>query len=202
MDPQTLRKTLAACALAAGALLGLGEARTLTATRDVVAEIDATPAPDRRREALADYLADRYRRDPDRVRDFVDEAHDAAETWDLDPLLVLAVMGVESSFNPAARSGFGATGLMQVVGRFHRDRLVEYGGEAALLDPRVNVRVGARILKDCLRRSGSVAAGLQRYAGWQDEEQRYARKVFSEKERLRRVVQHTARAPQDRGTAS
>jgi soluble lytic murein transglycosylase-like protein len=77
---------------------------------------------------------------------------------------------------------------MQVVPKFHRDRLAEHGGETALLDPRVNVQVGTEILKEYLRRSGSLSAGLQRYAGWQDDERRYARKVISEKERLRRVV--------------
>lgn len=181
--------TFAACALAAGAMVNLGEARTATRNGHAVAPIDAMPSPAPERAALAAYLADRYRLDSDRVRLFVDEAHDAAEASDLDPLLVLAVMGVESSFNPAARSRFGATGLMQVVPRFHRDRLAEHGGEAALLDPRVNVRVGTQILKEYLRRSGSLSAGLQRYAGWPDDEQRYARKVIREQERLRRAVQ-------------
>ena len=79
---------------------------------------------------------------------FVDEAHDAADEWDLDPLLVLAVISVESRFDPAARSGYGATGLMQVVPRFHREKLAEHGGDKALLDPRVNVQVGTQILKE------------------------------------------------------
>jgi soluble lytic murein transglycosylase-like protein len=107
----------------------------------------------------------------------------------VDPLLLLAVIAVESRFDPAARSGYGARGLMQVVPRFHREKLVEHGGEPALLDPRVNVLVGTEILRDALRKSGSLHAGLQRYAGWQDdEERRYARKVITEKERLRRIV--------------
>jgi soluble lytic murein transglycosylase-like protein len=189
MDPRNnLRKTLAACVLAAGALSSIGAARTPTAQSNALAAIEAYRAPDRERAALATYLAGRYRLDRDRVRVFVDVAHAAAEASELDPLLVLAVMGVESSFDPAARSSFGATGLMQVVPKFHRDRLAEHGGETALLDPRVNVQVGTEILKEYLRRSGSLSAGLQRYAGWQDDERRYARKVISEKERLRRVV--------------
>jgi soluble lytic murein transglycosylase-like protein len=168
----------------------MGTARTpTTAQGEAPAGIESYPAPDRERAALATYLADRYRLDRNRVRVFVDAAHEAAEASALDPLLVLAVMGVESSFNPAARSRYGATGLMQVVPKFHRDRLAEHGGDAALFDPRVNAQVGTEILKEYLRRSGSLSAGLQRYAGWQDDERRYARKVISEKERLRRVVQ-------------
>lgn len=190
MDPRNnLRKTLAACVLAAGALSSIGAAWAPTPQSNAPAAIEVPPAPDRERVALTAYLADRYRLDRNRIRVFVDAAHDAAEASDLDPLLVLAVMGVESSFNPAARSSFGATGLMQVVPRFHRDRLAEHGGDAALLDPRVNVQVGAEILKEYLRRSGSLSAGLQRYAGWQDDERRYARKVIGEQQRLRRVVQ-------------
>jgi soluble lytic murein transglycosylase-like protein len=186
--PASLKQALAACVLAAAAVLSLGVTRTLSAQGPVVAAIDVAPAPDPARMALVAYLADRYQRDPDRVQSFVDVAHAAAEEWDLDPLLVLAVISVESRFNPTARSGYGATGLMQVVPRFHREKLAEHGGDKALLDPHVNIQVGTQILKESLRRSGSLAAGLQRYAGWQDEERRYARKVMSEKERLRRVV--------------
>lgn len=190
MDPtrsEALRRMLAGCLVAAGALASLGAARTLTAGPPAVAavEIDVGAV---RRAALATYLAERYDRDAEGVRAIVDEAHGAAAAADLDPLLVLAVIAVESRFDPRARSDYGATGLMQVVPRFHREKLAPHGGEAALSDPRVNTRVGTQILKEYLRRSGSLRAGLQRYAGWDDDEQRYARKVLGEKERLRRVA--------------
>lgn len=188
----TLGRTLAACAVAAAAVLALSGARALTPRALSIQEItlELPPAPDPRRTALVAYLSDRYRVEPEDTRVFVDEAHAAAAEFDLDPLLVLAVMGVESSFNPGARSGFGARGLMQVVPRFHREKLVEHGGEAALADPRVNALVGTRILKEYLRQTGNVRAGLQRYAGWQDDdEHRYARRVLGEKARLHRVVQ-------------
>jgi soluble lytic murein transglycosylase-like protein len=188
----SLGKTLAASVLSAVALLALSGARTFTvevpSIRDITIELP--PLPDPRRTALVAYLSDRYRVRQEETSVFVDEAHAAAAEFDLDPLLVLAVMAVESSLNPAARSGFGAHGLMQVVPRFHREKLAEHGGEAALADPRVNVLVGAQILKEYLLKTGNLRAGLQRYAGSQDdEERRYSRKVLSEKERLRRVVQ-------------
>ena len=205
MDPTkraSLKNALAACTLAAAAIFGLDMARALSADGPAVDAIEVAPAPDPARTALVAYLADRYRRDPERVQLFVDEAHDAADEWDLDPLLVLAVISVESRFDPAARSGYGATGLMQVVPRFHREKLADHGGDKALLDPRVNVQVGAQILKEYLRRSGSVAAGLQRYAGWQDEERRYARKVMREKERLHRVVRLAQKQTEREGNSS
>lgn len=199
-DP--LGRTLAACVLAATAVLTLSGARAFTQEARAIEEItiELQPAPDPRRRALAAYLSDRYRVERADTRAFVDEAHAAAAEFDLDPLLVLAVMGVESSFNPAARSGFGARGLMQVVPRFHREKLAEHGGEAALADPRVNVLVGTQILKEYLRQAGDLRAGLQRYAGSQDdEERRYSRKVINEQERLRRVVQRALHdSPGDR----
>lgn len=200
MQKLRLEQTFVACALAAGAVLSLGAARTFSAQGPVVAAVP--PAPDPGRTALVAYLADRYQLDPERARVFVDEAHDAGEESGVDPLLVLAVMGVESSFNHAARSNFGATGLMQVVPRFHRDKLRPHGGESALLDPRVNVQVGTQILKEYLSRSRSVSAGLQRYAGWKDEERRYARKVIGEQERLHRVVRLALKDLQRDGSRS
>ncbi len=197
------RKAFVACILAASALFALGAARPLTAEGPSIEAVEITPAPDPRRTALVDYLSDRYRREPEETGNFVDEAHAAAEAFNVDPLLVLAIMSVESRFDPAARSGFGARGLMQIVPRFHRDKLAEHGGEGAIHDPRVNVLVGTRILKDYLRQTGSVQAALQRYAGWQhDEEKRYARKVIGEKERLSRVVQSAIRKPQSEERSS
>jgi soluble lytic murein transglycosylase-like protein len=177
-----------ACVVAALAAFSLGAARTLTAAGPAVVAVEMERAPNPARAALAAYLADRYDRDPDATRIYVEEAHAAAEAFAVDPLLVLAVMAVESRFDPHARSGYGAKGLMQVVPRFHREKLADHGGEAALVDPRVNALVGTQILKEYLGRAGGVRAGLQRYAGWDDEEQRYSRKVLAEKQRLQRVA--------------
>jgi soluble lytic murein transglycosylase-like protein len=188
-----LWRTVTACVVAALAAFSLGAAQTLTADGPAIDPVEMERAPDPARAALAAYLADRYDRDPDATRVYVEEAHAAAEAFAVDPLLVLAVMAVESRFDPRARSGYGAKGLMQVVPRFHREKLAGHGGEAALANPRVNALVGTQILKESLGRSGGVRAGLQRYAGWDDDEQRYARKVLAEKQRLQRVVAQALR---------
>lgn len=102
----------------------------------------------------------------------------------LDPLLIVAVIGVESGFNPLSESVMGAQGLMQIVPRFHKDKLPE-GDNLALFDPETNVSIGARVLKDSIRRMGSLTAGLQQFAGAPDDpEQVYANKVLAEKQRL------------------
>lgn len=140
-------------------------------------------------QALVSHLSRRYRIASDVTEQFVGAAYDAGQQVGLDPLLILAVVAVESRFNPIAESGMGAKGLMQVIPKHHQDKLVEHGGEGALLDPLINIPVGARILKEYIRRTGSLEAGLQFYNGaLADPTSRYAQKVFAEKERLEQAL--------------
>ena len=140
-------------------------------------------------QALVSHLSRRYRIASDVTEQFVGAAYDAGQQLGLDPLLILAVVAVESRFNPIAESGMGAKGLMQVIPKHHQDKLVEHGGEGALLDPLINIPVGARILKEYIRRTGSLEAGLQFYNGaLADPTSRYAQKVFAEKERLEQAL--------------
>jgi len=144
--------------------------------------------------ALANYVSRRYRIAPDVIEQFVGAAYDAGRQVGLDPLLILAVMAVESRFNPVAESLVGAKGLMQVVPRHHLDKLLEHGGEEAVLDPMINIALGARILKEYIRRTGSLEAGLQFYNGaLADPSSQYAQKVFAEKERLQQAVRQFGR---------
>lgn len=143
----------------------------------------------RRQHALATYLARRYRVSAAATRDLVGAAFRAAELTNLDPLLILSVVAVESSFNPIAESSYGAKGLMQVVPRYHAERLAFHGGAETVLDPQTNIRVGAEILSEYIRRSGSLEAGLQMYAGAaEDADSQYAQKVLAEKRLLAQEV--------------
>jgi soluble lytic murein transglycosylase-like protein len=154
----------------------------------------AQEADGRKYRALANYVSRRYRIAPDVTEVFVGAAHEAGREVGLDPLLILAVMAVESRFNPVAESLVGAKGLMQVVPRHHQDKLMEHGGEEAVLDPVTNIALGARILKEYIRRTGSLEAGLQFYNGaLADPSSQYAQKVFAEKERLLQAVRQFAR---------
>jgi len=137
---------------------------------------------------LVHHLARHYRIPAAAAERTANAAYLAAGETGLDPLLVLAVIGVESSFNAAAESGKGAKGLMQIVPRYHEAKLTERGGEALVLEPATNVAVGARILVECIERRGGVEAGLQSYNGARsDRSERYARKVIAERERLAAV---------------
>jgi len=153
--------------------------------------------------ALASYVSRRYRIAPDVTEVFVGAAHEAGREVGLDPLLILAVVAVESRFNPVAESLVGAKGLMQVVPRHHQDKLMEHGGEeAVLLDPVTNISLGARILKEYIRRTGSLEAGLQFYNGaLADPSSQYAQKVFAEKQRLQDAVRQFAHPVPSRNSA-
>lgn len=140
---------------------------------------------EREQRAVTEYIAKRYQVADTAIAGFVATAYRAGEQYSVDPLLILAVMAVESRYNPVAQSTVGAKGLMQVNPRFHLEKLIDHGGEHALLEPEVNIQVGARILREYQRRFGDTGTALQMYAGAFDEPTaRYTSKVFAEKARL------------------
>ena len=151
---------------------------------------------EREQRLVTEYIAKRYRVADSAVSGFVSAAYRAGSQYNVDPMLVLAVMAVESRYNPVAESGVGARGLMQVMPKFHLDKLAAHGGEPALLEPEVNILVGTRILREYQRRLGDTEAALQMYAGALDEPTaQYAAKVFAEKARLD-ALRKLARKPQ------
>jgi len=134
---------------------------------------------------VTEYIARRYRVSEVAVASFVDTAYRAGARHSIDPLLILAVMAVESRYNPVAKSDMGAKGLMQVIPRFHLEKLADKGGELALLEPEVNILVGAQILREYINRFRDTETALQMYAGALDEPTaQYSAKVFAEKARL------------------
>lgn len=137
-------------------------------------------------QKVAQFVAKKYRMAVGDVQDLVGYAYRAARELRLDPYLVLAVMSIESSFNPNARSPAGAQGLMQVLTRVHADKFAPFGGAAAAFDPVANISVGSRILKEYLVREGSVEGALKSYVGaaLHEHDSGYGYKVLSERERI------------------
>ena len=150
---------------------------------------------DLEQRAVTEMLAKRYRVAQEAVAGFVATAYRAGSAAAIDPLLILAVISVESKFNPVAESTFGARGLMQVIPRFHMEKLDEHGGEESLLDPDINIQVGTRILLEYMRRFGGLQTALQAYGGAFDEPTlQYASKVLSERSRIEQVVTRLRRS--------
>ena len=147
------------------------------------------------RGVVAEHLSRRYRVAEAALDAYVASAYRAGREFGVDPLLILAIAAVESKFNPVAESAFGALGLMQVIPRFHRDKLAKHGGAAALLDPDINIRVGAQILSGFLRRNEALESALQTYAGASDEiGVQYAARVLAERTRLEQALTRARRA--------
>jgi hypothetical protein len=157
----------------------------------VVEDIDpATETLSAQMRGAMDYVSRRYRVAPDALEPIFATAQATGRQLHLDPLLIIAVIGIESRFNPFSESVVGAKGLMQVMPRFHQDKLPEDANQAAFLNPVINVQVGAKVLKESIRRNGGLENGLQQFAGaTSDPERRYATKVLAEKLRLEQAVQ-------------
>jgi soluble lytic murein transglycosylase-like protein len=135
--------------------------------------------------AMTEYIARRYRVSDQAVAGYVALAYQAGAQYSVDPLLILAVMAIESSYNPVAESPVGARGLMQVMPKYHLEKLLDRGGEYAVLEPEVNIAVGAQILRDYQRRFRDTETALQMYGGALDDPSTlYASKVLAEKARL------------------
>ncbi len=158
-------------------------------------ELAAEPAvlSPRMQDAL-DYVKRRYRVSAEALQPVFEMAQLIGKERRIDPLLIVAVIGIESGFNPFAESAMGAQGLMQVIPRFHRDKVPSGAGDKPLLDPLINITVGVRVLQEAIRRSGSLVAGLQYYAGSADDPaEGYASKVLAEKGRLENAARRGAR---------
>ena len=155
------------------------------------------PAEESRYRALSEFVANRYRVSQTVAFDLVSLAHGVGAHLQLDPLLIIAVIAIESRFNPIAESVAGAKGLMQIIPKYHSDKLEAFGGERAVFDPATNIQVGAQILKEYIRITGNLGIALQMYAGaLGDNEDQYTNKVLNEKQRLQHVVtQSLRRAP-------
>jgi soluble lytic murein transglycosylase len=90
-----------------------------------------------------------------------------AQRNNLDPLLVIALIRCESSFNNYAVSGVGAMGLMQVMpatGTYLADKAgYRLGRSTNLFDAETNIELGTAYLADLIERFGGVEKALVAY---------------------------------------
>lgn len=159
---------------------------------DAIERATATNPKDLPKEqaTVAYWLSKKYRVAPEPIAALVSEAYELGARNKLDPTLILAIMAIESSFNPFAQSAVGAQGLMQVMTRVHQDKYQHFGGHLAAFDPVSNLRVGVTVLKECIARAGSLEGGLRYYVGAAnlEDDGGYAIKVLAEHTRLRQVA--------------
>ncbi len=180
----------------APALSALMEAPVTAAPPPEEAEVPLTAAEKamlgnkKQQQLVTTWLSKRYRVAGDATDMLVSTAYLTAREIKLDPLLILAVMAIESGLNPFAESPVGAQGLMQVMSKIHHAKFQEMGGTQAALNPVANIRVGAQILKEYVSRGGSIEAGLKTYVGAAafETDQGYGSRVLAEFQRLKQVA--------------
>lgn len=138
---------------------------------------------------LSYWIANRYRVAPELVARLVQEAWNIGERNNIDPTLLLAIIAIESRFNPYAQSAVGASGLMQVMTKVHSEKFERSGGTMMAFDPVTNLRVGVLVLQEHIQRAGSLEGGLKQYVGATGpDDYGYAAKVLAERNRIRRVM--------------
>ena len=138
--------------------------------------------------AVAQWLGARYHVAPEALAPLVGAAEDLEKSYRLSPHLLIAVMAIESNFHPYSESEAGAQGMMQVMPRIHARRYEKFGGKLSFVNPMVSLEVGADILHDFLRRSGSETQALRMYFGGGPTSDAYIEKVRGEQQRLARVA--------------
>ena len=110
-----------------------------------------------------------------------------ADKNNYDPYELLAIASVESNFNPKAISSAGAVGLFQVMCKFWYKRsgyksIIQCNKD--LLNPKPNIRAGARILTK-IRKKYKQCEGDLAYrcyfagAGWKKYKGKTAKKIIS-----------------------
>jgi soluble lytic murein transglycosylase-like protein len=129
----------------------------------VFVALPTTLTPEQARAAR--WIAKRHRVSRGATEQIVAASFETAKLMRLDPYLLLAVISVESGFNPLAESRVGAKGLMQVMPEVHKEKFENNGGVQAALHPWANIQAGAAVLREYLDRFKSTEAALLAYVG-------------------------------------
>lgn len=141
--------------------------------------------------AVAQSLSRRYKVSPEPIGALVSEAWSIGERSQIAPTLILAVMAIESRFNPFASGSQGGMGLMQIEPAVHSSALTPFGGRLAAFDPLTNLRVGARHLQSLIQQSVSIEEALRLYAldSGQANDEQYVDRVLNEQKQLDKITQ-------------
>lgn len=183
VQAQTLLQAWQNAALPADAPVGAPQAAQL----QPAVQVNPQAVAEAEKGALARFISAEYKTSTTLAARIVNAAYDAASRYSISPSLVLAIISRESTFNPRATSGYGAQGLMQVVPRFHMEKLQEVRAttaEASLFHPETNIAVGTRILAEYMEAESSLPRALVKYSG---KAYRYFEKVMREHDAFERV---------------
>ncbi len=144
-----------------------------------------------KKKMVSKWLSKKYRVAETAVVKIVEISHQAAKKYELDPNLILAIIAIESSFNPFAESGAGAQGLMQIMPKYHQEKLQKFDEINPALSYEINIMVGAQILKEYLDAHSSLNTALLRYVGvGASGKSSYPQKVFRMRSRISSITKN------------
>jgi soluble lytic murein transglycosylase-like protein len=118
-----------------------------------------------------------------KATEIVDNVYAFSEQHELDPVLVLAMIKNESTFNEKAISREGARGLLQVIPKYHREKLRGRNPH----DITVSVDAGVQVLKEYLQdNSNNIRLALNKYSGGGG--QRYISKIANTHKEIAKAI--------------
>ena len=146
---------------------------------------DAESALSKPLQNVAAFLAKKHRVAQSETEKMVLAAVLAGKESKLDPMLILAVMSVESGLHPIIESSAGAVGLMQIMPKIHAAKFKALGA-SNFFEIEPNVRVGADIIKQCMALTDkTIEGGLKCYVGATGPtDNGYGAKVLNEQSRI------------------
>jgi hypothetical protein len=141
--------------------------------------------------AVTRWLSRKYRVSAEPMGAMVAEAWTLGERAQLAPTLILAIMAIESRFNPFASGSPGTAGLMQLELKAHAEALDQFGGMLSAFDPLTNVRVGVRHLQALVQQTETLEEALSLYgaSSGQTAEGQYVDRVLAEQKLLEKVTE-------------
>lgn len=113
-----------------------------------------------------------------------------SKTFNVDPSLILGVIFVESEFKKYAISSAGALGLMQVLPKWHIDKLKTAKkelGNPEVFDIHTNIFLGTWILKECMSKYSNTDKSLMCYNGSVGQQTNYHVKVQKARHEFRNM---------------
>lgn len=144
------------------------------------------------------WLGRKYRVSAEPLAALVAEAWTLGERSQLPPSLILAIIAVQSRFNPFASINPGQVGLMQIELQAHAETLGQFGGPLSAFDPLTNLRVGVRHLQALIQQTDALEDALAIYglfSGFNDEG-RFVDRVLAEQLLIEKVFEKTPRPTQ------
>jgi hypothetical protein len=150
--------------------------------------------------AVTRWLSSKYKVSQEPLAALVSEAWALGERSQISPTLILAVMAIESRFNPFASGHLGGLGLMQIEPEEHVSTLSPFGGRLAAFDPLTNLRVGTRMLQGLIQDANTLEDALRLYsvASGQPNNDAYVDRVLAEQKLLDNISKGPKTASSDK----